>query len=535
MSMVVDVVARSSAVLLIGLVMAAGLRHRSAALRHAVLAAAVLGAALIVPATLQRPSWEVRVPVPSAAATAGTRLVEPPHAAAAVAAAEETRTVRWGSGWALFAFWAAGFLVSAVPRAGGLLRLVRLTARARPVSDDGWNAALRRVAGAYDLPRAVALLQTDRVDVLATWGVGRPKVLIPAHAVEWAEQRQLAVLSHELAHIRRHDWLVQSIVEAITTVYWFNPLMWIARRRLRRESERAADDLVLAQGVPPREYAGHLLEIARSARRPGPKWASTASMARPPELEERIAAMLSTRLERTQPSRRAIVAAAALVAAVSLALPVLRAGQVDPQPLTGIVYDASGAVLPDVLITVEGAGGAQGHTRTGPDGRFEFPPLRPGRYGFDVKLAGFRSLRQDIELHRERDFDRAITLQVGELTETIHVEASRIPPADGASAEEPRRVRVGGNIRVPKKVRDISPVYPEPMRAAGLQGVVPVDAVIGVDGTVQAARVLGAHVHPDFAAAALEAVRGWLFTPTLLNGEPVEVRMTVTITFQLAD
>ena len=73
------------------------------------------------------------------------------------------------------------------------------------------------------------------------------------------------------------------------------------------------------------------------------------------------------------------------------------------------------------------------------------------------------------------------------------------------------------------------------VRAAGRDGVVPIEAIIGRDGTVNTVRVLTAQVHPDFAIAAVDAVRQWRFSPTLLNGAPVEVVMNVSVTFNLAD
>ena len=79
------------------------------------------------------------------------------------------------------------------------------------------------------------------------------------------------------------------------------------------------------------------------------------------------------------------------------------------------------------------------------------------------------------------------------------------------------------------------PVYPAAMRAAGREGVVPIEAIIGRDGTVTTVRVLSAQVHPDFAIAAVDAVRQWRFSPTLLNGAPIEVVMTVSVTFNLSD
>jgi protein TonB len=73
------------------------------------------------------------------------------------------------------------------------------------------------------------------------------------------------------------------------------------------------------------------------------------------------------------------------------------------------------------------------------------------------------------------------------------------------------------------------------MRAAGREGHVPIEAVIAADGTVSYVRVLSAQVHPDFAIAAVDAVRQWQFTPTLLNGRAVEVVMTVSVQFSLSD
>jgi protein TonB len=96
-------------------------------------------------------------------------------------------------------------------------------------------------------------------------------------------------------------------------------------------------------------------------------------------------------------------------------------------------------------------------------------------------------------------------------------------------------LRVGGNIRPPRKLHNVNPTYPEKMREAGLEGVVPLEATIGRDGLVQFTRVLTAQVHPDFAHAAIEAVRQWRFDPTLLNGAPVEVVMTVKVEFRLSD
>jgi len=92
-------------------------------------------------------------------------------------------------------------------------------------------------------------------------------------------------------------------------------------------------------------------------------------------------------------------------------------------------------------------------------------------------------------------------------------------------------VRVGGNIKPPTKVKDVKPTYPAIAQSARVQGVVIIEATIGPNGAVQEAKVLRSI--PLLDAAALDAVRQWQFTPTLLNGVPVPVIMTVTVNFTL--
>jgi protein TonB len=93
-------------------------------------------------------------------------------------------------------------------------------------------------------------------------------------------------------------------------------------------------------------------------------------------------------------------------------------------------------------------------------------------------------------------------------------------------------VRVGGNIKPPQKTKDVRPSYPPIAQSARVQGIVIIEATIGPNGQVQDARVLRSI--PLLDQAALDAVRQWVFTPTLLNGVPVPVIMTVTVQFTLS-
>jgi protein TonB len=92
-------------------------------------------------------------------------------------------------------------------------------------------------------------------------------------------------------------------------------------------------------------------------------------------------------------------------------------------------------------------------------------------------------------------------------------------------------VRPGGNIKAPTKMKHVPPVYPAVAQAAHVEGTVIIQATISPTGKVADARVLRSN--PLLDAAALDAVRQWEFTPTLLNGSAVAVIMTVTVDFRL--
>jgi protein TonB len=99
-------------------------------------------------------------------------------------------------------------------------------------------------------------------------------------------------------------------------------------------------------------------------------------------------------------------------------------------------------------------------------------------------------------------------------------------------APPPQRIRVGGNVQAALAIRSPKPAYPQLAKQARIQGVVRLNATIGKDGTIQDLKA--ASGHPLLVPAALEAVRQWLYKPTLLNGEPVEVVTVIDVNFTLS-
>jgi protein TonB len=112
-----------------------------------------------------------------------------------------------------------------------------------------------------------------------------------------------------------------------------------------------------------------------------------------------------------------------------------------------------------------------------------------------------------------------------------HFEAPPPLPVRPADKPAPEPVRLSSGIQGPTKIKDVPPTYPRVAQAARVQGVVIIEATIGPTGRVQDARILRSI--PLLDAAALEAVRQWQYAPTLLNGVPVSVLMTITVNFTL--
>jgi TonB family protein len=105
----------------------------------------------------------------------------------------------------------------------------------------------------------------------------------------------------------------------------------------------------------------------------------------------------------------------------------------------------------------------------------------------------------------------------------------RVERAARAKAARKAPIRVGGQISPPAKIKNVEPIYPAVAKSARVEGTVVIEATVGADGKVEEAKVIKSV--PLLDQAALDAVRQWEYTPTLLNGVPVPVVMTINVNF----
>jgi beta-lactamase regulating signal transducer with metallopeptidase domain len=227
--------------------------------------------------------------------------------------------------------WAGGFLVCLAPLVLGRISLWRL-ARVSRRPDGSWDELARKAAHSLSLRSGVTLLMSYREPMPMVWGAFRPKLLLPAEAKSWSADRRWVVLLHELAHAKRRDCLAKLVAHLACAVYWFNPLCWMAFKRMQREAETACDDLVLAAGHKPSDYAQHLLEIASGLKSGMLAAYSSIAMARQSEIEGRLLGILDGKRNRYRITARGLLVAALLMIAIAVPLSIMQAATNDDKP-----------------------------------------------------------------------------------------------------------------------------------------------------------------------------------------------------------
>jgi beta-lactamase regulating signal transducer with metallopeptidase domain len=351
-----EILLRLTTVLLAVMIVVLVLRRASAALRHWICALSLVGA-LLLPCFygfLPAWQWSILPPQPSAApamADEATPPVElaaspsptdapeagefvaipplpveepfsevPPHEVAPPVSTQghNSQVVTLPpavlkSGWSaetwsvfLLSLWAIGSGLCLVWLAIGIGGAWSIVREAQPVEDSSWSRLLRQLVPTCKLRRPVTIRMSSRISVPMTWGVRRPVILVPAGSESWSEQTKRSVLLHELAHIRRGDCFTHLLGRLACAVYWFHPLVWLVARQLCKTSEQAADDMVLAADTAPPDYAEHLVQVARQAKRFRLIGSVALPMASPSDLEKRVRAILDSRRSHRRLKRKTI-------------------------------------------------------------------------------------------------------------------------------------------------------------------------------------------------------------------------------------
>ncbi len=314
--------------------------HRSSAFtRNMIWVFALVGVLLLPIFSLMSPLWNLPIipelgslgvesVTPDYAKLEQESLVGPPPPPKAKAAGggeslkqTPAYSIPW-YGWGIL-LWIAGaflYLCWCLVSYAGVRFIVK---RARP-ADYEWSVLLEDLMEEQHLRRRIKLLQSSRIKAAITVGVFNPTIVIPSDTKRWTDQLRRLVLSHELAHVKRWDTLIETFALLATVVYWFNPLVWFAVKQLRIERERDCDNAVLSAGARPSDYAELLMNIASdlgdSAK---PVW-QLSTISQSSNLKDRLMSILNQKINRKRGSRRSAIVTGALV--LALVLPISTSG-----------------------------------------------------------------------------------------------------------------------------------------------------------------------------------------------------------------
>jgi len=353
---------KATLILAVARVLLAALPRASAATRHLVATAALVGVAAIPVLTFIVPAWNLAVAPPPAVAKPLATPVATPTPAAAPAprpqqaqktigvtgeetigtainlaratgvVPEEPLTAMTRGMNVMRSTW-KGLIVLAIDLIAllmlaqmiiGMLGVWYVARRAEEVTQDEALVELDRARDQLKLERDVRLLRSSRISVPVLWGFFRPVLLLPAEVVTWPVDRLRVVLLHELAHLKRFDGISLILTRIAACVFWYHPLAWSLERAGRNDCERACDDLVLAGGTKPSEYADHLLAIARSMPTFDPFRSVTLAMSRKSQLEGRLLSILQPHVVRRAFSGRRVAVACAVVVACLIPISAIR-------------------------------------------------------------------------------------------------------------------------------------------------------------------------------------------------------------------
>ncbi|HBL45667.1 MAG TPA: hypothetical protein DDZ90_19985, partial [Planctomycetaceae bacterium] len=323
-----DLVIKSTVILVAACLVSRLLRQASASVRHSVWAVALLAVLALPVFNVWMPKWTLetvslnqanassQVQTPSAAVPVNqTRSSVPADVSVSqsqespVAELKSQSMVQNNSSQA-----ASSLLSLTLPwlsvcwLTGGVLMLLRLALmpvrlwlvrrQCEVISEGRLFEMLQTCRELLEYSQPVALLVKEEWTLPMTWGWRRASILLPREAEQWSEQELRCALLHEMAHVARRDCLLQLFVQLTCAIYWFHPLVWLVARGVHLERERACDDMVLQQGTRASDYADQLLQVVSRCQSGSRLKYLAVSMASRNGFTERLQAILQETRDR---------------------------------------------------------------------------------------------------------------------------------------------------------------------------------------------------------------------------------------------
>lgn len=404
-----------------------------------------------------------------------------------------------------------GFYVSVVlylwvRRAMSIIFAYKLAAQGESVAERSHELILLRLAQRLHIRKPVTLLYIKDLPVPVTLGFFRCFILLPANSIFWSREMTEHFLTHELAHIRRVDWLTQHIAYFVSAIFWFIPLTWYLHRRMQWHAELSCDDTVLQLHGDRSVYANLLLQVSsRQCVLQGAIGLIEAS-----EHFHRIKAVLDG--SRVGPRHSSNVYIYPFILLCMIAL--LSSVHLVVSPETRPVYWQAAPLSIAKANQIE-----------------EVPK--------ENSLADpFTDDKKEIVIPGATPLPSLTVSSVDSLAIAPPENMSNRPEPVVVNRSVPTELSVFRQWQMPQLViekRHI-PKYPSAALRRGKEGNVTLVFNVSESGEVENAAVLESSNHADLDRAALKAVKKYRYRPPMLNGEPVAVdQVTEVFYFQLQE
>jgi TonB family protein len=450
----------------------------------------------------------------------------------------------------LAVLWASGVAVRVAWLFASQRRLHRLAAEGTSLDADPALSRARALAAVHPTPLPlrgpVPVIETDQAGPCVFGGWADVQVLVPRQLAALPEDQRVAVYLHELLHAVRRDVQRGYLDEACRLVWWWQPSVWWMLARLRLARELQVDRAVVAATGARRAYVEALLWCGTRRR----TLALSSQVGGGRHALVRRVALLCEEVEMSRLRRWSSMVALSVGFASASALlgqhSPLRAAQLIDVP-AGMTAQAGPLervavrptldhpaprrtlhVSPAWPVGVASAVRFRVHLVIDASGRVAETRIASG-VGASAGRAVAAEASAVLEAVRQWEFEppSQAPMLLATYVGTGDDEGTVLP-----LAEKRAPLRIDGTIGPPSKILDVKPEYPADAIAAKIQGVVIIESTIDTEGAVSDVRVLRSI--PGLDEAAMDAVRQWRYTPTLLNGEAVPVIMTVTVNFTLA-
>jgi TonB family protein len=395
-----------------------------------------------------------------------------------------------------------------------------------------------------------------------TAGIVKPFIFLPEDLLEKLTDNQFhGVLMHEASHIRHRDQAAGILQRLVKAIFWWNPFAYALSKTHARAREEISDNHVLLLSDS-REYAECLIDLAEKSSR-FKHAAATVGMGAPHiPLKSRIKYILSREKKMETSIKKStiamlLLAALLLTAGITGSRIILASDVTAPQLIKRVdpVYpqeakqagiegtvviaaqtDSSGNVTR--LEILKGAHSTLNQAAAQAVIQWEYQPMMIDEtvYGISFTVTcRFMKDKEKPEIQISQGIAEGIQGGImGSVEGGVpgEVQGGVIGGVMRGVVDEIDPVRATGDIKPPKLIKTVEPVYPEVARQAQVEGLVILEATTDKYGRVQSAHVLRP-LSPALNQAAVEAVKQWIYEPAVIDGEPRGVTFTVTVNFKL--